>query len=42
MVAFAAKFDLRSMEHDDAAAKGQTLRADLFTKLLDRTHHEAS
>ena len=29
-------------QHDDAAAKGQTHRAELFTKLLDRTHHEAS
>lgn len=29
-------------QHDDAAAKGQTHRAELFTKLLASTHHEAS
>ena len=29
-------------QHDDAAAKGQTHRAELFANLLDRTHHEAS
>jgi hypothetical protein len=29
-------------QHDDATAKGQTHRAELFSKLLDRTHHEAS
>jgi hypothetical protein len=30
-------------QHDDAAAKGQTHRAELFTRLLDRDHqHEAS
>ena len=30
-------------QHDDAAAKGQTHRAELFTTLLDRSHqHEAS
>jgi hypothetical protein len=27
-------------QHDDAAAKGQTHRADLFTTLLDRTDHQ--
>ncbi len=29
-------------QHDDAVAKGQTHRAELFTHLIDRTHHEAS
>ncbi|MGZ4554014.1 MAG: tyrosine-type recombinase/integrase [Mycobacteriaceae bacterium] len=29
-------------QRDDAATKGQTHRAELFSKLLDRTHHEAS
>lgn len=29
-------------QHDDATAKGQTHRAELFAHLLDRTHHEAS
>ncbi len=29
-------------QHDDAAAKGQTHRAELFATLLDRTHDEAS
>ena len=30
-------------QHDDAAAKGQTHRAELFSQLIDRTHHhEAS